>query len=168
MRERQMKRSGPWSALAVLMLFGVFAGCVLGVLLTGADAYQRLTDRGQETFDERTAAQYLTTRVRQADAAGGVFVDPFSQSSDEVTLFLEENIDGERYLTRVYCWEGYLCELFGGAEEDFAPEDGEKVLALQDLSLSLADGMLEAELTASDGQVQRVLIHLRSGEGASA
>lgn len=163
-----MKRAGPWSALAVLVLFGVFAGCVLGVLLTGADAYQRLTGRGQESFDQRTAAQYLSTRVRQADTAGGVFVAPFSQTCGADTLFLEETIDGERYLTRVYCWEGYLCELFGGAEEDFAPEDGEKVLALRNLSLTLEGGILEAELTAPDGQVQRVQMYLRSGEGAAS
>lgn len=76
------------------MLFGVFAGCVLGVLLTGADAYQRLTDRGQETFDERTAAQYLTTRVRQADAAGGVFVAPLFPEQYEVTLFWRRTSTG--------------------------------------------------------------------------
>ena len=31
--------------LAVLLLFGVFAVCVLSVLLTGADAYRRMTER---------------------------------------------------------------------------------------------------------------------------
>lgn len=168
MRERQMKRSGPWSALAVLVLFGVFAGCVLGVLLTGADAYQRLTDRGQTSFDERTAAQYLTTRVRQADTAGSVFVGEFADQDGIDTLFLEEQIDGERYSTRVYCWDGYLCELFGAADGAFSPEDGEKVLKLRDLALSLSDGVLQAELTGPDGQTQRLLLHLRSGEGEAS
>ena len=31
--------------LIALLLFGVFAVCVLAVLLTGADAYRRLTER---------------------------------------------------------------------------------------------------------------------------
>ena len=168
MREERMKRQGPWGALAVLVLFGVFAGCVLGVLLTGADAYQRLTARGQTAFDERTAAQYLTTRVRQADTAGGVAVGKFAGREDIDTLLLEETIDGERYCTRVYCWEGYLCELYGAADEAFSPEDGEKVLELQALSLSLTGGSLQAELTGPDGQTQRVLVRLRSGEGAAA
>lgn len=168
MREEKMKRQGPWSALAVLVLFGVFAGCVLGVLLTGADAYQRLTDRGQTAFDERTAAQYLTTRVRQADAAGSISVGEFGDQDHIDTLFLEEQVDGERYCTRVYCWDGYLCELYGAVDGAFSPEDGEKVLELQALSLSLTDGSLQAELTGPDGQVQHVLVHLRSGEGAAA
>ena len=165
MRERQMKRSGPWSALAVLLLFGVFAGCVLGVLLTGADAYQRLTGRGQAAFDERPAAQYLATRVRQADAAGRVSAGEFGTLDGVDTLFLEETIDGERYTTRIYCWKGYLCELFGAADGDFAPEDGEKVLELQSLTLTLSDGILQAELTGPEGRTQRLVLHLRSGEG---
>ncbi len=33
--------------LAALLLFGIFAVCVLMVLLTGANAYRRLTERDQ-------------------------------------------------------------------------------------------------------------------------
>ena len=39
--------------LAALLLFGIFAACVLTVLLTGADAYGRITDRDSEAYDRR-------------------------------------------------------------------------------------------------------------------
>ena len=52
--------------LAALLLFGVFAVCVLAVLLTGADAYRRLTQRDQAAYDRRTCEQYLTTRDRKS------------------------------------------------------------------------------------------------------
>ena len=58
-------------ALAALLLFGVFAVCVLAVLLSGADAYQRLTRRDQNAFDRRTAAQYLATRGVRRGALPG-------------------------------------------------------------------------------------------------
>ena len=57
--------------LLMLLLFGVFAACVLILLLTGARAYRRLTQRDQAAFDRRTCVQYLATRVRQGDVAGG-------------------------------------------------------------------------------------------------
>ena len=46
--------------LAALLLFGIFAVCVLMVLLTGANAYRRLTERDQQAYQRRTCAQYLS------------------------------------------------------------------------------------------------------------
>ena len=63
--------------LLVLLLFGVFAVCILSVLLTGADVYQRLASRDQRSYGQRTAAQFLTTRVRQADRLGDVRIESF-------------------------------------------------------------------------------------------
>ena len=51
-------------ALVVLVLFGVFALCILAVLLTGAGAYGRLVERQQSAYTERTVPQYIATKVR--------------------------------------------------------------------------------------------------------
>ena len=77
----------------VLLLFGVFAVCILSVLLTGADAYRRLSQRDQSGYEHRTASQYLTTRVRQADRLGGVRVDTFDGQD---TLVLSEDLTSMR------------------------------------------------------------------------
>ena len=45
--------------LLALLLFGLFSVCVLAVLLTGADAYRRLTQRDRLAFDSRTCTQYV-------------------------------------------------------------------------------------------------------------
>ena len=83
--------------LAALLLFGVFAACILAVLLTGADAYRRLTQRDQASYDRRTGTQYIATRVRQADRQDGVAVERFG---DTDVLILGA---GEEYVTYVYC-----------------------------------------------------------------
>lgn len=148
------------NGLLALLLFGVFAACVLSVLLTGADAYQRLTERDRLSYESRTAAQYIATRVRQADRSAGVTVGTFGTSD---ALELWETVDGETYLTRVYCYDGWLRELFSDAEGDFSPEDGEKVLEADSLTLTLSpEGLLEVALT-EEGSCQQVLLHLRSG-----
>ena len=148
------------NGLLALLLFGVFAACVLSVLLTGADAYQRLTERDRTSYESRTAAQYLATRVRQADRSGGVTVGIFGGCG---ALELWEAVGDERYVTRVYCYDGWLRELFTDADGDFAPEDGEKVLEADSLTMTLSDsGLLTAELTAG-GETERVCLTLRSG-----
>jgi hypothetical protein len=148
-------------ALAVLLLFAVFAVCVLSVLLSGADVYHRLADRDRLSYDYRTAGQYLSTRVRQADRLGQVSVIDFGGTD---ALVFTEEIEGENYETLVYCYDGYLRELFALADGDFLPEDGEKVLQAQSLSLSLDGQLLTAELVGPAGEAQELTLFLRSGE----
>ena len=153
------------NGLLALLLFGIFAACVLSVLLMGADAYQRLTERDRESYESRTVAQYIATRVRQADRSGGISAGAFGGSD---ALELWETIDGEAYVTRVYCHDGWLRELFTDASGDFAPEDGEPVLEAESLSVSLSGaGLLTVEITSADGETQQVTLYLRSGKAAA-
>ena len=148
-----------------LLLFGVFAACVLLVLLTGADAYRRLTERDQAAYDRRTCVQYVATRVRQADCAGGVSVSEFDGVP---VLELHETIEGTDYVTLVYCYDGWLRELFAAADAGLDPEAGETVMEAQDLALSLEDGLLTVAVTDSRGTVNTLVLSLRGGEGAAA
>jgi hypothetical protein len=150
--------------LVVLLLFGVFAACVLSVLLLGADAYKKLTERDQLSYDQRTAIQYLATKVRQADRAGAVTVEDF-QGVD--ALVLREDLDGEVYLTRVYCYDGYLRELSSAADADLSPADGEQVLAADSLLVEEQGNALRLQME-TDGSWQQEILALRSGEGASS
>ena len=67
---REHSRKHDLSSLLVLLLFAVFAVCILSVLLTSADTYRRLSDRDQDSYGRRTSAQYITTKIRQADLRG--------------------------------------------------------------------------------------------------
>ena len=79
----------------MLLLFGVFAVCVLIVLLTGAKAYRGLTERDRTAYDRRTCVQYIATKVRQGDVEGGVTVEPFG---DTAALCMRQY----GFVTRVY------------------------------------------------------------------
>lgn len=156
-----MKRQGTRhqvDGLLMLLLFGVFAVCVLSVLLTGARAYRGLTDRDQAAYDRRTCVQYIATRVRQGDVEGGVTVEPFG---DTTALCMTQ--DG--YMTRVYWHDGYLMELYTSADAELYPEDGEKIMPLESLSWSMESGLLTAEIGTAGGAVDTLRLSLRSGEG---
>lgn len=159
-----MRRRGnqhQMGGLLMLLLFGVFAVCVLAVLLTGARAYRRLTQRDQVAFDRRACVQYLTTRVRQADAGGGVALRPFGEGD---ALLLPA---GEGYVTWVYWHDGWLMELYTFEDAALAPEDGARIMPLEGLSLSLADGVLTAELADGAGGTDTLLLSLRGERGAA-
>lgn len=139
------KKASKITDLLALTVFAVFAVCVLAVLLHGADGYRNLVRQGEENFRVRTAAQYVSTRVRQAES---VTVTEFG-GCDAVTI--PEEIDGAAYVTRVYCFGGYLRELFCARDAALTPADGEKVMELESLHLSVDGDLLTA--TAPDWQI---------------
>ena len=151
--------------LSVLLLFSLFAVCVLFVLLFGADAYRRITERDQAAYDRRTCAQYLAAKVRQAEGGGAVCLTFSRQAGD--ALVLTEHIGGEDYVTWVYCYDGWLRELFSAAGEAFSPDAGEKLLPSRGMSLKLEDGLLSCELLIPGEDPVRLTLALRSGEGAA-
>lgn len=160
MKKRNVQRH--MDGLAALLLFGLFAACVLAVLLTGAGAYRRLTERDRESYEQRSCTQYIATRVRQADRSGGVAVEQFGGVP---ALRLTDDLG---YVTRVYCWDGYLMELYTSADADLAPEDGERLLMADGFTPSIEDGLLEITVFSHGGTADTLYLSLRSGEGAAA
>ena len=149
-------------AVAALLLFGIFAVCVLAVLLTGADAYRRLTQRDQAAYERRTCTQYIATRVRQSDREGSIRVEDF-EGSDALVL------DGdEEYATWLYCRDGWLMELYCLAGERLEPEAGQRLLEAEGMELSLEDGVLTVHIVTGQGAEEELLLSLRGGEGAEA
>jgi hypothetical protein len=151
--------------LMVLLLFGVFATCVLSVLLTGAQVYSRLTDRDQAAYSQRTCTQYLATKVRQSPTPDALSIASFG---DGDALVFTEDIYGEDYCTWIYCYDGWLRELFASAGSEFSPDAGEKVLAAQDLSLDYDHGLLSVRLTQEDGRPVELSLYLRGSEGVAS
>ncbi len=129
-------KTGDWTALATLLVFTLFAICLLLVLLTGAGVYRRLADRGDEGHVSQTAAQYITTRVHQGREPR---VEDFEGCE---ALTFSEEYGGTPYLTRIYCWDGWLRELFSAQETSLSPADGEKILKLDRVDFSLENGVL--------------------------
>ena len=153
------------SSLAALTVFTLFAACALCVLLSGAGVFRRLVARGQESYALRTCTQYISTRVRQCENGARLRVEPFGETQ---ALVLEEDVDGEVYVTVVYCHDGWLRELFFARNGSFSPQDGEKLIQMEQLRFACSNEELTVSLTDQFG-VQRDLFFSLTGreEGSS-
>ncbi|MBQ1280651.1 MAG: DUF4860 domain-containing protein [Oscillospiraceae bacterium] len=158
-----MKKSNLGFLLAMLV-FALFMVSVLAVLLSGADVVQGITRRDQKSYEQRTAVQYVATRIRQAEEAGKIFVRE-SEAGDR--LVLAETIEGIEFETAVYCYDGYLRELFSISGYDPGAEFGEKILPAAQFSVSDEGDYLNIEITFEDGSTQEMIIALRSERGAA-
>ena len=155
-----MKKSNLTGVL-VLLVFTVFMVSVLLVLLSGADTVQQLTQRDKRTYHHRTAVQYITTRIRQADETGAV-------TTNADTLILTETLGGTAYEPRIYCCNGYLRELFCESGSAIAPEFGEEILPMERFQITRENNLIRAELFLPDGSNATLTLLLRSEEGGSA
>ena len=149
-------------SLLVLLLFGIFAVCILLVLLTGANTYKTITERNDAAYSERTAAQYISTKVHQADNLDMITVVPFGET---MALQLAETVEGETYTTYIYYHDGQIKELYAAADSGLTPEDGWEILPAESLNFSLQNNLLRAEISAN-GQTTALNINLRSKEAA--
>lgn len=164
MRRTYSKRGA--GGVLVLVLFAVFAACVLAVLTMGVRSYSALARRDEDSYRQRSGTQYIAAKLRHADAEGCVSVDSFPDGT--ACICLRQDIDGEGYITLIYCYDGYLRELFTWEGAHLRPEDGQAVLPAAELDISLENGLLRAGVTDADGRVSRLLMALRSGKGAGA
>lgn len=144
--------------LIALLLFGVFAACLLAVLLTGAGAYKRLNTRNEEAYARRTCMQYVTNRVHQAPKPTDVVIESFG-GGDALSI-----IDQDGFITRVYYYDGYLMELYNSTSFALSPQDGERIMEIGGLDLSLEDGMLTVTVIDSIGKNSEMVLAL-SGKG---
>ena len=143
----------------VLTLFGIFAVCMLTILLTGAKVYSRLIERGNASYDMRTCAQYIAARVRQADSLGAIATGDFYGSD---ALIFD---DGSGYLTRVYCYDGYISELYSAKDKEMKPEDGEKIIKAEQMTVNADGQLLTVQVKDSNGRENKLYLSLRSEGG---
>lgn len=155
------------SILAPLLIFTVFTTCLLVVLLSGADIYKKYTELDRQSFDSRILSQYIAAKARQSDFENGIAVGHFANSSQTTngdTLFAYQKVNFELYCTRIYCHDGYLCELFTEINSEFEPSDGARLMPAESVEFMLDNGTLTVCITQADKQQHYITLSIRSGK----
>lgn len=164
---RTKKKEHQVEGLFVLLVFALFAGSLLLVLLLGAGTYQRITQRDTASYVQNTTLQYIATKVHHMDEVGAIRVGTFSEQENAAddgisTLYLRQALDGTWYETRIYSYEGYVRELLGEEAGSFSPQDGNPIVESLGLRFEIQGTLLHVYLMKEDGQEQELLIPLRS------
>ena len=151
------RRQSHSAAPLALVLLAVFALCLMSLLLTAGEVYAGLVREGQSHHAQRTAGNYLATRLKQSD---GVTVADFEGVT---ALVFPEEAAGSTYITRVYCYDGWLRELYTTEKCSFSPGDGEKLLEMEALSVIMEEGYLYIHYTLPGESPRQLLWQIREG-----
>ena len=160
---KQMTEKHEIDGVFVLILFALFAGSILMVLLLGASSYEKLVQRDQESYNTRTGIQYIAAKLRHNDEADCVQVGSFSErtnkeADDITTLYLRMGADGEYYYTKIYYYDGYIREVLCLEDGELSPDAGQEILPAKGLVIKEEGSLIQ--VTVVDEQEKEHNIHL--------
>ena len=146
---------GSSSFLFVLVLFAVMLLSGILLIVMGTGVYEDVLTSMDTNDEYRTASAYLVQKTRQA-GNGGVICAGELDGCD--AIILRENIDGEIYLTYLYCDEGALKELF-------VREGNESITAAAGSEVMKLAGMTVRDSADAGETGGSLLITLETGSG---
>ncbi len=155
------------SSVFIFVLIGLFAVSSLTLTLIGTRVYRRVTVAAAENSDAQMVLSYLCNKVRTFDSKDNVAL---AERNGVPVLCLYENIEGERYETDVYAYEGALWERFVPADgAAFDPAEGERLVNVDSLRFSmLSPSLLEAAVVMPGGDARTLHVALRAGDAKEA
>ena len=169
---KQIRENHEIDSVFILLLFALFAGSILMVLLLGASSYERLVERDQESYNARTGIQYIAAKVRHGDEAGCIQVGSFSErenrKADEIpTLYLRMGTEGEFYYTKIYYYDGYIREMLCLEDSAVSPEAGQEILPAKGLLFSQEGSLLQITFVDEKEEAHSMTLAIRSSQEVS-
>jgi len=146
------------SGVAVLIPLLIFA--LLSMLLTamGISVYKGVVVGSEQNYGKRMAVSYITNRVRRADRAGKVAVGKFGGSD---ALFLSREYSGTEYVTKIYYYDGSVCELFSPADAEIDANAGTALIPAQAFSIATGSGFITVTVTDEYGSINTAVVALK-------
>jgi hypothetical protein len=159
-----MKKNFGFDAVAGLFLVCLFSASLFFALAAGARVYKSVSGVMAEQYTARTAIGYVTAKLHQSDETGAVALGTLDGVP---ALIIGTDCDGVAYKTYVYCWDGYITELFCPASESLHPSDGLPVVAARALDFTRQGNLIRIDCV-TDGGSETAYVSLVSGGGSAS
>ncbi|MBE6679602.1 MAG: DUF4860 domain-containing protein [Ruminococcaceae bacterium] len=150
------KSKNSFLSLVPLLLFFALTVCILYMCIMGISISKRIAARDNASFALRTACGYTTAKVQSATTRDDIGTESFGGCD---ALVIKEKHGGKDYLTRIYCYDGYLRELFSAADASLSPIDGEKLLKLDNMSFEKGNDTLSICFTESNKNTKTLVFY---------
>lgn len=122
-----------------IVLFFVFAASALMVVMLAASVYGNTTDGLQVNDQSRTALSYVSEKVRQSDAQGGMKIVNIEGTQ---CLSMSAEYNGTGYVTYIYEYDGMLKELFVRDDAPISLKSGMDITEISSMSMKQGEGGL--------------------------
>ena len=158
----------------IFLLLAVFAICAIFLTALTAQVYRDTVQASEDNNAARVVDTVLRGAVRNEDA-GMVSIreEGGSETVDEdgavvtdrgtTVLVFANDYDGEIYLRRLFCADGWLRESFTAEEYGFSPDMGDALVEITSFEPELRGNLLTAKVVTKGGKEQKISVHLWAG-----
>lgn len=157
-----IKKQKAWmvNLISVFLILGVFMITSLILTNVGVQAYKNVVLANNDNFELRTSLAYVATKVRQTDTIDSTYLE---DKDGTTVLVLGEEIDGERYETLIYYYDGYLCELFREKGMEYDLSYGVQTMEIAEFVIEETDqGYLHLTARNKAGDGEEMMLSLRT------
>lgn len=140
-----LKVAGSLLTSALVCLFALLSVLVIAI---GVQAYNQVVRNADANAQLRTSLSYTANKIRAHDGLGEIAA---AREGGIDTLALFQAIEGEAYVTYIYCYDGMLYEWFTAADAAFDPELGEALVPMESFRASVGDNRVEQWYVNTDG-----------------
>lgn len=153
---REIKKRHSMDVFFVLCIFLFCAISLLGMVFVGARTQQKINQSTEENFHMRTSLMYISNKAKFFHEEGKISIENFEGMA---TLVFEEEIDGIKYTTKVYMYDGCLMELFTEKDYKLGADSGTIITELSSFEVKeINDGLIEVTVESPQGKKGSVLI----------
>ena len=158
----------------IFMLLAVFAISAIFLTALAAQVYRDAVQVSEENNARRVVDAIVRGAARSEDAGivsireeGGtetVEEDGTISTDRGITVLTFANdYDGEIYLRRLFCYDGWLRESFTAEEYGFSPDMGDPLVEITSFEPELEGNPLEATVVTKEGTETKISVHLWAG-----
>ncbi len=130
------------SAVGSMLLFVLFALCMLMAVAVAADTYSRIKNGYQQSLGTAASIKYVSNKLRSADSVTLLDSGAAVVSGDMVSV--------------IYC-DGGLYEKSSVVGDDISPSGGDKISDIDTMRITEHDGLYEITVS-SGGQTSSMLV----------
>lgn len=160
--EKKERKTWMVQFISTIFILGIFALASLFLTNIGVKVYKNIVITNNNNFELRTSLSYIATKIRQADTMGEVYL---TKKDGTDVLVIGEWIDGNKYETLIYYYNGFLCEHYREAETEYTLDYGMEMIQIADFSMKQDEGGMFI-FTASNqaGETEELKLFPRSAQ----
>lgn len=148
-RTNKKKRNQTVQFLFTMLLFLILTICAVVTVTFGTRVYRNIDSRMNENFSSTTSLSYISNKIKQSDERNAISVETIQNTK---VLKIEQEIEGNKYVTRIYYFKGKLKELFCSNDYIFDLEDGLDIMDSEGINFRLyKEKLLIVETAGENG-----------------
>ena len=153
------KKKHTIDTLFVLLLYMIFALLSMFTVTIGIWVYSHIVDQSESRTNVRASLSYVANKLRASESGDSVFIERISGVD---VLIFSESAEENPSVTRIYYYNGSLREhLVPSKDTEFHLGEGQKLVAIDQFTVSEIDGLFTLTSTDATGKTQVMYIKRR-------